>query len=255
LKQIKTLLNTLELRLHNFQQVLRRLNRRRGLLNFDCTILEYVFGTATIHDINSLHETLNGLQSSTSDIVHSLSNQRTYFKKLDIVTRVNNIAMANLFNIVKNDIIQSHNRFQEIAREILRLNMTLFNHSELFVTIRQLEYALMQMIQQTDELLTAIQYVMLCKLPMNVINPTTLQNILRNISLQFPGGFDLIFGTKTENIHLYYEIVKVTAVANVHGIKLIINVPLKTASQLFTMYKLSVLPTRISNNYFYQIFN
>jgi hypothetical protein len=140
LKQIKTLLNTLELRLHNFQQVLRRLNRRRGLLNFDCTILEYVFGTATIHDINSLHETLNGLQSSTSDIVHSLSNQRTYFKKLDIVTRVNNIAMANLFNIVKNDIIQSHNRFQEIAREILRLNMTLFNHSELFVTIRQIEY-------------------------------------------------------------------------------------------------------------------
>ena len=39
------------------------------------------------------------------------------------------------------------------------------------------------------------------------------------------------------------------AVANVHGIQLIINVPLKTASQLFTLYKLSVLPTRISNNF------
>ena len=34
LKQIETLRNTLELRLPNFQQVLRRLNHRRGLLNF-----------------------------------------------------------------------------------------------------------------------------------------------------------------------------------------------------------------------------
>ena len=91
------------------------------------------------------------------------------------------IAIANLSNIVKNDIIQSHNRFQEIARDILWLNVTLFNHGELLVTIRQLEHALMQMIQHTDELLTAIQYVMLGKLPINLINPTTLQNIMRNV--------------------------------------------------------------------------
>jgi len=45
------------------------------------------------------------------------------------------------------------------------------------------------MIQQTDELLTAIQYVMLDKLPINLINPTTLQNVLRNVSLQLPRGF------------------------------------------------------------------
>jgi len=93
---------------------------------------------------------------------------------------------------------------------------------------------------------------MLGKLPMNLINPTTLQNILSNVSLQSAGGFDIILGTKTENIHLYYEIIEVTAVANVHCIKLIINVPLKTASQLFTLYKISVLPTQISNKNFVQ---
>jgi len=58
--------------------------------------LKSVSGTATIHDINSLHETLNELQSTTSDIVLSLSNQITYVKKLDTVTRVNNIAIANV---------------------------------------------------------------------------------------------------------------------------------------------------------------
>jgi len=252
LKEIETLLNTLEVRLHNFQHGLPRLNRRRSLLNFGGTILKSVFGTATIHDINSLHEKLNGLQSSTSDIVHSLSNKITYVKKLDTVTRVNNIAIVNLSYIIKNYIIQSHSRFQKIARDILWLNVTLFNHSELLVTIRQLEYALMQMILRTYELFTAIQYVVLGKLPMNLINPTTLQNILRNVSLQLPGGFDLILSTKTEKIHLYYEKIKVTAVANIHGIKLIVNVALKTASQQFTLYKISVLPTRISNNNFVQ---
>ena len=93
---------------------------------------------------------------------------------------------------------------------------------------------------------------MLGKLPMNLVNPTTLQNILRNVFLQLPGGFDLILGTKTENNHLCYEIIKVTAIANVHGIKLIVNVPLKTANQLFTLHKIFVLPTRISNNNFVQ---
>jgi len=87
--------------------------------------LKSVFGTATIHDINSLHETLNGLQSSTSGIVRSLSNQITYVKKSDTVTRRNNIAVANLSNIVKYDIIKSHDRFQEIARDILWFNITL----------------------------------------------------------------------------------------------------------------------------------
>jgi len=157
-------------------------------------------------------------------------------------------------NIVKNYIIQSHNRFQEIARDILWLNVTVFNHSELLVNIRQLEYALMQMIQKTDKLLKAIRYVMLGKLPMNFINPTTLQNSLRNVSLQLPGGYELILGTKTGNIHLYYEIIKMTAVANVHGIRFIINVPLKADSQLFTLYKISVLPTRIFEQ-FCSIFN
>ena len=39
LKQIETLLNTLELRLHSVQYVLPRLNCRRGLLNFGGKIL------------------------------------------------------------------------------------------------------------------------------------------------------------------------------------------------------------------------
>jgi hypothetical protein len=41
---------------------------------------------------------------------------------------------------------------------------------------------------------------------------------------------------------LYYQLAKVTLVGNAHGIKIIINIPLKTANQHFSLYKIIVLP-------------
>jgi len=41
------------------------------------------------------------------------------------------------------------------------------------------------------------------KLPIGFINPTTLYNILRNVSLHLPENFELVAGVKIENINLY----------------------------------------------------
>ena len=111
LKQITTLLNTLEVRLYNFQQLLPRLDRRRGLINFGGTVLKTLFGTAPIADIHLLHKTLDGLSFTTSDIVHSLNSQLTYVKKLDTATGINAMIIANLSSIVKDIVIQSRNKF------------------------------------------------------------------------------------------------------------------------------------------------
>jgi len=48
LKQIEVLLNILESRLLNFQQMLLKLDNRRGILNFGGTILQTLFGIATV---------------------------------------------------------------------------------------------------------------------------------------------------------------------------------------------------------------
>jgi len=191
LNQITTLLNTFEVRLYNFQQLLPKLDHRRGLINFGGTVLKTLFGTATIADIHLLHETLDGLKSTTFDIVHS-NRQLTYVKKLDTAASINAMAIANLSSTVKDIVIQSHNKFQQITHDISWLNVTLRNYSELYTVIRQLEFALLQMIHQTDKLIGAIQCVLQGKLPIRLINPTTLQGILRYISLQLPEGYELI---------------------------------------------------------------
>ena len=73
----------------------------------------------------------------------------------------------------------------------------------MYTVIRQLEFALLQMIHQSDELLGSIQSVLQGKLPISLINLATLQGILRNMSLQLPEGYELIVGTKTDKTYLY----------------------------------------------------
>ena len=77
LRQTGTRLQLLESKLHDFLQILPRLDPRRGLINFGGSILRTLFGTATVSDIRQLRDTLHELQHQNSDIIHSLSNQVT----------------------------------------------------------------------------------------------------------------------------------------------------------------------------------
>ena len=135
------------------------------------------FGTATLDDVEQLQETFDLLQNKNADIVHSLSDQLTYVKKLDTMTRINTNTLTNLSNIVRDTIVQSHDRFQQLTRDIMWLNVTNYNQSEIYMKIRQLEFALLQLIQQINELVASVQYILLGKLPINIIDPNTLYNI------------------------------------------------------------------------------
>jgi len=139
--------------------------------------------------------------------------------------------------IVKQELVQSHDRYVELTRDVMWLNLTLFNQSTLFTVIRELEFALIQLTHQVDELQMAVQHSLSGKLPMSILSPNTLHSILRNISLCLPENYELIAGTKFENIYLYYHLIKVTTVGNAHGIKLIFEVPLKTESLSFTLFE------------------
>jgi len=119
--------------------------------------LQKVLLTATTSDINLLHDVLNELQFQNSEISHSLVNQFTYVKKLNTAVKINTEAIANLSNIIKDTMIQLHERFHQVARDILWLNITLLGQSELHSVIRQLEFTLFQLVQQIDDLFNIIQ--------------------------------------------------------------------------------------------------
>jgi len=105
----------LEDKLHDFYEILPRPDSRRGLLNLGDSILKTIFGTATVSDVYELHSVLDDLQNGNSDIVHSLTNQLTYVKKVADMTSLNTESIANLSSIVKDIIIQSHDKYQQFT--------------------------------------------------------------------------------------------------------------------------------------------
>ena len=105
--------------------------------------MKTVFGLATKFDTNQLSNTFDKLQIQNSDIVHSSNNQVTLVKKLSLAGEVNADTVMNLTSIVKDNIVQSHEKFGQIARDLMWLYINIFVQSELFTAIRQLEFALL----------------------------------------------------------------------------------------------------------------
>jgi hypothetical protein len=92
-------------------------------------------------------------------------------------------------------------------------------------------------------------------LPITIVNPKSLHNILRNISLCLPENYELAAGTIFESIYSYNDLIKEAIVGSIHNVKLIMYVPIKTANQNFTVYRIIGLPNRIGKDKFvlYQI--
>jgi hypothetical protein len=53
------------------------------------------------------------------------------------------------------------------------LNSTIYNHTTIFTCIRQLEFAILQMQNEIQHFMMGIECIFLCKLPINLIPPTT----------------------------------------------------------------------------------
>jgi len=95
-----------------------------------------------------------------------------------------------------------------------------------------------------------VQHILLGKLPITIVNPKILHNILRNITFCLPENYELAAGTRFENIYSYYDLIKVAIVGSLHNVKLITYVPIKTANQHFTVYRIIGLPNRIGKDKF-----
>jgi len=88
--------------------------------------------------------------------------------------------------IVKKELVQSHDRYVQLTRDVMWLNLTLFNQSAMFTAIRELEFVLIQLTHQVVELQMAVQHSLSGKLPMTILSPNILHSILRNIFYVYP---------------------------------------------------------------------
>jgi hypothetical protein len=88
-------------------------------------------------------------------------------------------------------------------------------------------------------------------LSIKLVNPVTLQSILRNVTLHLPHNYELIAWTNVQNLHLYYSLAKV--IANAHCVNIVLSIPLKSANRYFSLFRIMTLPTYVAPDKFVQI--
>jgi hypothetical protein len=141
----------------------------------------------------------------------------TYVKDWSARVKVKSEEIGNLSDIIKGNFVQSNNLFQQITRDLLQLNITFHGQSAQYTTIKQMEFSLLQLTQHIDDLFDADRYAMSGKLLVKLI-------ILRKVTLTLPEDYEV--GANFDNICLYYDLVEVAIVAEIHLKRFILNVPL-----------------------------
>jgi hypothetical protein len=136
-----------------------------------------------------LRDVLNNLQLQNSDIVHSLSDQLTYVKKLSTTVKLDTDSIANLSSIIRDEHDSSARTVPADGKTYYDLMSTFWTK---YVTRNDqtARITLLQLIQQVSDLPDAIQLAIQGTLSIKLINPTILQGILRNVTLQLPEGYE-----------------------------------------------------------------
>jgi hypothetical protein len=124
---------------------------------------------------------------------------------------------------------------------------TVYDQSNTLAYIRQLEFAILELRTMVKEVLNFLDSTMTRKLSMNLFPLTVLTNILKIITSYFPDGYTLCVSFQQNNVHLY-EIIDISVLADCHGIKLVMLLPLKTFERHFFLYKLITFPYKIPNS-------
>jgi len=89
--------------------------------------------------------------------------------------------------------------------------------------VRHLEFILTQLEFQIDKFLEAFHTLVTGKLPPNLLTPDVLHNILTNVTLSLPEGFELIVGSQYADLPWYYQNVKAALLADVNSFLLVIS--------------------------------
>jgi hypothetical protein len=238
---VQTVLDSLESKLFNLKQCLTKPGKRRGWINLDGRLLQVMFGKATTADLEGLHSTVNSLSKNQELILHSLYQQVSLFKQLDGVVRHDQETISNLTAIVKDYVIKVQYKLQNT---VSRLEW-LAKQQQVNTAVISLEFNVMQLEGEIDELFNAFQALGGGKLLISLIIYAKRHSILKNISLALPAGYELVVGSHCTQLPWYHANIRTAMLADFHSFMLIISLPLTTEDRKFQVMRLLAFPSRI----------
>ena len=119
--------------------------RKRGLLNFGGDVLNFLFGTATSAELQTLHQAVEVIKRRQVAMKHSIEHQLTYTKELDENVRQNTRDVSLLTRTLKAvvfDVANLNETVEQLESNVFKRVELLANISQ---TIRELEFFCLQL--------------------------------------------------------------------------------------------------------------
>jgi hypothetical protein len=100
---------------------------------------------------------------------------------------------------------------------------------------------------QVNELLEAFKTLATGKIPPRLIALNNLQDILKNVTLSLPEGYELVMGTQYNNMPWYIKQVRAALLAKLHNFLLVMYFPLTVVDRKYELYRAIAFQLRVLN--------
>jgi hypothetical protein len=115
-----------------------------------------------------------------------------FWKNIGSEVKFDTQAVATLSEKVKRVMTDSQTWMNQSKIILHWLNSTMCNQTIIFTYIRQLEFALIQLEMEIQNLTNGLEFLFHGKLPINLINTNTSYSFLRNVSVLLPEDYSLL---------------------------------------------------------------
>jgi hypothetical protein len=155
--QIENLLNGLEQDIEAFKSILPRVDDRRALLNVAGSFFKILFRTATVMDLEKLHNSVQELHERQEKLVYDVDNRMTYMKTLDASIKFNMQDISVLSEKMKRIMLDSQ-KWADHSKTLLHwMNSSIYNQTTIFTGIRQLEFDILQLQREIQNFMMGLE--------------------------------------------------------------------------------------------------
>jgi hypothetical protein len=108
--------------------------------------------------------------------------------------------------------------------------------------IRELEFTVMQLQQEVEQLQEGLETSATGRLSLVLIPPHNLSKSLQEVTLRLPQHVSLTAASNVETMYVYYELATMQAYATT-AIRLVVSIPLRRTDRVMNLFKSAPLPT------------
>jgi hypothetical protein len=130
---------------------IRNTQRRRGLLNFGGHILKFLFGTATVSEVQKVHSILSRIDHKNNYVIHAVEEQLTLLCTVAGRARQNTLDLVAADKALKGTMSQMIRINHTIRGELHQARRIMEAQGDISIVRRSLEFSALRLQQKLQE--------------------------------------------------------------------------------------------------------